>query len=142
MEKELERLIQEDLDRTNAVVDERYNREQAAREKLMQHVYDTRAEQLKERGTIRYRREEELALERAAIEREMNRAAELQRREDEANAEAERKRRNDLDSQVEANKAQRALHVERNRIEAQASAASEEQYRTYLEREKAQVWVA
>jgi hypothetical protein len=69
----------------------------------------------------------------------MARAAELQRREDEAQAEAERKRRSDLDSQVEANRAQKALHSERNRIEAHASAASEEQYRTYLEREKAQV---
>jgi hypothetical protein len=68
MEKELERLTQEDLDKTNAVRDDQYNREQQARERLMQHVYDTRAEQLKERGVIRYRREEELALERAAIE--------------------------------------------------------------------------
>jgi hypothetical protein len=60
MERELERLVQEDLDRSNMKRDMQWERERLARERLMKDVYQTRSEQLQARAAERQREEEEL----------------------------------------------------------------------------------
>lgn len=100
MERELERLVQEDLDRSNAQRDAVWERERLARERLLADVYATRADQLQEKQRAQQRVAEEVALEKAAAEVEIARAEEAERWEARMEYEAGQRRRRDLASQV------------------------------------------
>ncbi len=133
MEAEMDRLVQEDLDRSNLARDVAWEREKLARAKLMKGVYETRAQQLDERAFSRAREEEELFMEKRAAEIEVSRvqAAELAELREEKLAAARRLR--DLDSQVAINRERKRLAKEELQQELYAAEEAERLYKLKLE---------
>ena len=64
IERQLEKLCQEEMERANAKRDMQWMREKAAREKLMKDVYEGRYDQIKQREEDAYKREMEVYYDR------------------------------------------------------------------------------
>ncbi len=81
MEREMEILVQEDLDRSNAKRDMQWEKERLAREKLMADVYQQRMGQIANKEQEKQRLEEQMIMEREAMDQELARVKEEQERE-------------------------------------------------------------
>ena len=133
MELEMERLVQEDLDRSNAQRDLQWEKERLARDRLMKGVYETRAQQLEEKARVKAREEEELFMEKRAAEIEIARVAE----EEYAALVEERlaagRRLRDLDSQVAINRERKRLAKEELQRELRQAEEAERVYKAKLD---------
>jgi hypothetical protein len=133
MELEMERLVQEDLDRSNLQRDVQWERERLAREKLMKGVYETRALQLSEKAADKARQEEELFMEKRAAEIEVARVAEQELAELREEKLAAARRLRDLDSQVSINRERKRLAREELQQELRQAEEAERIHKQKLE---------
>ena len=133
MEMEMERLVQEDLDRSNAQRDLQWEKERLARDKLMKNVYETRSAQLEEKARTLAREEEEMHYEKRAAEIEVARVQEEELRELQEEKLAAARRLRDLDSQVAINRERRRLQKEELEAELRQAEEAERLYKDKLE---------
>lgn len=129
----MDRLVQEDLDRSNLQRDMQWDRERLAREQLMSEVYAGRSAQMSEAASIRRREEDELYMEKRAAELEIARAAEDEYREAQAEHLAAARRLRDLDSQVAINRDRKRLAKEELERELRAAQEAERKYKLKLD---------
>lgn len=140
MERELEIMCQEEMERANAKRDMQWKKERLAREQLLADVYQTRMEQIKAKDREARRREEEVALERAAVERELEKARQIEEEDEELQREKERERAADLDRQVAAVHNRKTIAATEARKEFEAAQEAEKKYSAFLHREKNSMW--
>jgi len=133
MEQELERLVQEDLDRANLQRDVQWERERLARDRLMKDVYDTRARQMDDKAAAKAREEEELFMEKRAAEIEVARVHEQELAELREEKLAMQRRLRDLDSQVSINRERKRLAREELMAELRQAEEAERVYKQKLE---------
>jgi len=133
MEKEMERLVQEDLDRANMARDLQWERERLARDRLMRGVYEARSAQLADKAAARARTEEEIFMEKRAAEIEVARVAEEELRELHEEKLAAARRLRDLDSQVAINRERKRLQKEELQAELRVAEEAERAYKEKLE---------
>lgn len=133
MELEMERLIQEDLDRSNLKRDLQWEKERLAREKLMREVYEGRSAQLAEKARRRAQEEEEVFMEKRAAEIEIARAQEEELAQLAEEKRAAQRRLRDLDSQVSINRERKRLQKEALEAELRAAEEAERVYKLKLD---------
>lgn len=136
IERELEKLCQEEMERANAKRDMQWLREKNAREKLMVDVYEGRYKQIKEREESAYRQEMEVYYDRQCMDREIEAANKEELAEDLKIKEDQVKRRHQLNRQKEHNQNRRQLEDAQKFREEEMSVQAERQYRGFLERER------
>lgn len=136
IERQLEQLCQEEMERANAKRDMQWMREKSAREKLMKNVYEGRYEQIKQKEEDAYKREMEIYYDRQTMDREIAAAMNAEEEEDRKIKEDQVIRRNQLNRQKEYNQNRRQLEDAQKFREEEMSVQAERQYNAFLERER------
>lgn len=136
IERQLEQLCQEEMERANAKRDMQWMREKSAREKLMKNVYEGRYEQIKQKEEDAYKREMEIYYDRQTMDREIAAAMKAEEEEDRKMKEDQVIRRNQLNRQKEYNQNRRQLEDAQKFREEEMSVQAERQYNAFLERER------
>lgn len=111
MEAELDRLCKLEMDKVNSKRDMQWMKERLAREKLMKEVYESRREQIARKEAEKFRREEEILREKEEIDREMAQARALEEEEARLAVQKEKDRAVDLQRQVDAVRIRRMAEV-------------------------------
>lgn len=140
LERELEVMCQEELQAANAKRDAQWMKERLGREQLLANVYQTRREQIYSKDREALRREEEVGLERQAIEREIQRAQRIEEEEEEQQRQKERQLAGDLDRQKTVNRNRADIQQTEERNEFEAAQDAEKKYSAFLVREKQSMW--
>jgi hypothetical protein len=130
----MERLVQEDLDRSNAKRDLQWKREELAREQLLKDVYQIRGAQIQEKLAKVAQSSSNLALEKEAAEAEILQAARDQAREEKDEREAILRRRADLESQISINRHRQVLEKQFLEQEKAVARAADVVYQQKLEK--------
>jgi hypothetical protein len=139
MEVEMERLIQEDLDRSNARRDVQWEKERLAREKLMKEVYDTRAKQVFERELMKKEEAKEKEFLKSLAAEDARRAAELEAEEDRQAKDAAARRKFELEQQMKTNQNRLDMMQQAKMAEKLAAEEAERVYQERLRQYKQQV---
>lgn len=109
LERDLERLTKEYLDKENARRDAQHEKEQAARDKLLHEVLEGRKQQLEAKGQSRDRRAQELAEERKWLAQDLELAKQQEEAEERAARQQALERRQALETQIRLKANARAL---------------------------------
>lgn len=137
LDKELEGLCLEEMERANDKRDQQWMREKLAREALMRNVYEGRYEQVKEKEASAYKDEMQLYYERQCMDREIEEANNMENEEDRIRGEHHRIRKRELDNQTQHINNRKQLEEARVMQEEEMALQAERQYRGFLNREKA-----
>lgn len=134
-EEQLIKLQQEESERQWQKRYEKWEKEELARRKLMEEVYEDRAQQLQHKEELRDQLKEDLAHEKAAIDAEMTKleAAEAERQA--AEQVIRKKQQEDLFRQMDYREVARQRKEHQKAIEQRQSAIAESKIRRAVERE-------
>lgn len=136
MEQEMNRLIQEDLDRANQQRDLQWQREALNREKLMKNVLETRQKQMEEKNLSQQRENQEKLLEKQLAEEERLAALRAEEAEIQAEKDIARRRKIELEQQMKVNRHRTELSKQLQLAEKEAAEEAEREYKARLERFK------
>jgi len=134
---EIERRCQAELDAVNNKRDAFMQRQQDARRKLHEDVYEGRRRQIAEKQRLKNLAREQTLIDRKGLQMLMKDEKKFEEDEDAREREKGLLHRQDLDKQIQQTRMKKNLHHAKKQLDKELADASEAQYRAFLDREQA-----
>jgi hypothetical protein len=135
-ERELDRLIEVELDKQQSKRDAVHQAEARARSKLMSEVHTTRQQQMDEKNEARRKHREDILRERDNVSQSIFDERVLQDEEDAAERAAALQMRQDLEKQMRMKEMKKNVDRARGKMEREFSEQAEAQYNGFLSGQK------
>jgi hypothetical protein len=136
LERMIEQFAQMESDKQHQKMEEKYRQEEAGRIKLMEDVYDSRANAVYHKRSLESQEQQREIQLKETIKSEVERAAELDQMRRTALAMARRQHQDDLVKQASNKEKQRMKETQNELYERKAAELAEAQYKRMLAEEK------